>query len=394
MGGRFFRFPLSHMALTPAQQAHEQVSRASRILVVTREHAPTDALAAAVGCGLYLKKMGKQVDVVVPGFDPDKAPAFLKTEDVRTTVGAMRAFHITLDVSKTPLGELLYDVRDGALDITIIPKENEWRPNDVSFKSGEDRYDLVVALDAADQASLGVLAREQADFLYRTHVINVDCGATNEHWGQVNLVDLNAVSSSEILFRLFENWNRNVIDEDIATALLAGMIARTRSFRTPNVTPKTLAIASSLIGMGARREEIVTGLWRTRSIATLKLWGRALARLEQDRDRAFVWATLSQQDFVQAGAGPEGLDGVIDELIAYAPEAKTIALIYESNPGNGVCATLSCQPPNSASEIGRAFGATGTRERATACLRGVSLLEAANTVTERVRAVLKTTQTP
>ncbi len=377
------------MALTPAQQAQELVTRASRILVVTREHATTDALAAAAGCGLYLKKMGKQVDVVVPGFDAKTAPAFLKTDDVRPTAGAMRAFHLTLDVSKVPLGELLYDVKDGKLEITVVPKEKEWGVGDVSFKHGNDRYDLVIALDAADQASLGALAREQADFLYRTHVINIDCGSTNEHWGQVNLVDMNAVSTSEILYRLFENWNRNLVDEDIATALLAGMIAKTKSFRTPNVTPKTLSIASSLIGMGARREEIVTGLWRTRSIATLRLWGRALARLEQDRETSFVWSVLSQQDFIQAGTSPAGLDDVIDELIAYAPEAKTIALIYESEPGKGICVTLACQPPRSAAELGRVFGANGTRERATACLLNTNLIEATKTVTERVREALK-----
>ena len=382
---------ISLMALTPAQQAQELVSRANRILVVTREHATTDALAAAVGCGLYLKKMGKQVDVVVPGFEAKSAPAFLATGGVSSHAGAMRAFHISLDVSATPLGELLYDVKDGKLEITVVPKEKEWRPSDVSFKSGQDRYDLVIALDAADQASLGSIAKEQADFLYRTHIINVDCGATNEHWGQVNLVDMNAVATSEILLRLFESWNRNLIDEPIATALLAGMIAKTRSFRTSNVTPKTLAIASSLISMGAKREEIVTSLWRTRSIPTLKLWGRALARLEQDRALGFVWTVLSQQDFLQAGTGPDYLADIIDELLAYAPEAKTVALIYESEPGKGICVTLACQPPRSASELGRSLGVTGTRERATACLLNTSLVDASKLVTERVREALKAT---
>lgn len=382
------------MALTPAQQAQELITRASRILVVTREHASTDALAAAVGCGLFLKKLGKQADVVVPGFDAKTALSFLKTGDVRGATGAMRAFHVTLDVSKTPLGELLYDVKDGKLEITVVPKESEWRVGDMTFRHGDDRYDLVIALDAADQKSLGALARDHADFLYRTHVINVDCSAANEHWGQVNIVDLNAVATGEILFNLFESWNRNLIDEDVATALLASMISKTRSFRTANVTPKTLAASSALIGMGAKREEIVTGLWRTRSIPTLKLWGRALARLEQDRETSFVWSVLSQQDFIQAGAPADTLNDVIDELIAYAPEAKTVALVYESEPGKGVCVTLSCSAGGgrSASELGRTFGANGTRERATACLLNTTLLDAAKTVTERVRDALKATK--
>jgi len=197
------------------------------------------------------------------------------------------------------------------------------------------------------------------------------------------------VSTSEVLFNLFESWNRNVIDEPIATALLTGMIAATKSFRTPNVTPKTLSASSALIAMGAKREEIVTGLWRTRSVATLKLWGRALARLEQERELGFVWTVLSQQDFVHAGTDAQGLEGVIDELLSYTPEAQTVALIYESEPGKGVCVTLACQPPRSAAELGKTVGANGTRERATACLLNTTLVDAAKMVTERIRDALK-----
>lgn len=381
------------MALNPTQQAQELIAQASRILVATRDHATTDALAAAVACHGYLKKIGKQTDVVVPNFDRKTAPSFLRgADEVRGTMGAMRAFHIALDVTKTPLGELMYDVRDGKLEITVVPKEKEWHPNDVSFKHGEDRYDLVIALDCPDMASLGPLAREHADFLYRTHVINIDCSPANEHWGQVNLVDLNAVSTTEILFNLLESWNRNLIDEDLATALLSGMIAKTRSFKTPNVTPKTLATSSALIAMGARREDIVNGLWRTRSVATLKLWGRALARLEQDRDTGLVWTVLSHQDFIAAGADPAALEDVIDELVSYAPEAKTVALIYEPNAGRGVCVSLASTPPRSAAELGRPLGLSGTRDRATGCLTGTTLLEASKTVIERLRETLKATR--
>jgi phosphoesterase RecJ-like protein len=381
------------MALNATQQAQELITRATRILVVTRDKAPVDALAAGVACGLFLKKLGKQADVVVPGFNAKSAPAFLKgAADVRGTIGAMRAFHVTLNVSKVPLAELMYDVKNGKLEITVVPKEKEWHPSDVSFKHGEDRYDLVIALDCPDMASIGSMAREHADFLYRTHIVNIDCGATNEHWGQVNLVDMNAVSTTEVLFNLFEAWNRNLIDEDIATAHLAGMIAKTKSFRTSNVTPKTLATSSQLIAMGAHREEIVNGLWRTRSVATLKLWGHALARLQQDRDLGLVWSVLSTQDFLKAGASADALEDVIDELISYAPEAKVFALVYESEPGKGICVTVAAQPPRSAAELGRTFGANGTRDRASVCITNAPLIETAKMIMERLRETMKATR--
>lgn len=381
------------MALTNEQQAIELITRAKRVLIATKEQPTPDALAAVVALASFLKKQKKNVDAIVPGYDAAACPAFLpKLDEIRPVTGAMRAFNLSLDVAKTPLGELMYDVKDGKLEITVVPKSGEWTPKDVSFKHGEDRYDLVIALDCPDMAATGPLFREHADFLYRVNVINIDRDPGNEHWGQLNLVDLTAVSTSEVLFGLFDRWNRHVIDEDIATALLAGMIAKTNSFRTQNVTPKTLASASSLIAMGARREEIVHGLWRTKSVPTLKIWGRALSRLEQNRELGLVWTSLARQDFLDAGADHKALDGVVTELVAYSPEAKIIALVYETDDvaAKGACVTIHVAPPRSATEIGRVFGATGSRDRVDFCLTpGQSLVEGTKMVVDRITQTLK-----
>jgi nanoRNase/pAp phosphatase (c-di-AMP/oligoRNAs hydrolase) len=385
------------MALSHEQQAIELITRAKRILIATKEHAPVDALSSIVALSAFLKKLNKESDAVAPGFDAAKAPAFLPTaKQVHPVIGAMRAFQLNLDVSTVPLSELMYEVKNGKLEITIVPKTGEWSPKDISFKHGEDRYDLVIALDCPDMAALGPLFREHADFLYRTTIVNIDRDPGNEHWGQVNLVDLTAVSTSEVLFGMFERWNRHLLDEEIATALLAGMIAKTNSFRNENVTPKTLQISSQLISMGAKREDIVHGLWRTRTVPTLKLWGRALSRLEQDREHGLVWTTLARQDFLDAGAVETALDGIVDELVGYAPEAKVVVLVYETEHAakTGACVSIHVTPPYSAQELGRTFGATGSRDKVEFCLApGASLVEGVKTVIERLRGTLKATKT-
>jgi nanoRNase/pAp phosphatase (c-di-AMP/oligoRNAs hydrolase) len=378
------------MALTPSQQALEQISRAARILVITRELPTIDAIASAIAMGLFLKKMGKSADVVVPGFDERTVPAFLtKLNGIVPRLGSLRALEISLDVSKTPIDEFLYDVRDGKLEITVVPKEREWSVNDLAFRHGKDRYDLVIALDAPDMASLGAPAREHADFFHRTTVINIDHAGTNEHWGQANIVDLNAVSTTEVLHGLMEEWNRALIDETVATALLAGMIAKTRSFRTANVTPRTLALSGQLIAMGAKREEIVNGLWRTRSVSTLKLWGRALARLKHEPDTGIVWTVLSHKDFLESESGAEALDDVFDELIAFAPEAKIGVLISEDERDrDAVNVTIATTAPYSAADVGRPLGASGTRDRAKVTLRNTTLVDAAKSTIDLLKKTI------
>jgi phosphoesterase RecJ-like protein len=193
---------------------------------------------------------------------------------------------------------------------------------------------------------------------------------------------------------MFDRWNRNLMDEPVATALLAGMISKTQSFRTPNVTPKTLETASKLIAMGAKREEIVHGLWRTKSVPTLRLWGRALARLEIDRTLGLVWTKLSREDFLAAGAPDNALDGIVSDLVAYAPEAKVIVLVHEKTDAakTGVCVTIYTMPPFSAAELGRAFGASGVRDRVEFCLTpGQPLIEGTKQVIERLRETLNAT---
>jgi nanoRNase/pAp phosphatase (c-di-AMP/oligoRNAs hydrolase) len=355
------------MALTPEQQTIELITRAKRILVITRDQAPTDAIASVISCTQFLGKLEKGVEGVIPNLKPETQPKFLAKglEGILPATGPMRHFELTLDLEKTDLGELFYDVHDKQAIITIVPKAGEWTPKDVHFRAGQDRYDLIIALDCPDMASLGPLFREHADFIYRTPTINIDHDPGNEHWGQVNLVDLTAVATTEILFRLFETWNHGSIDADLATNLLTGMIAKTQSFRTMNVTPRTLQAVSQLIAYGGRREEIVHGLWRTKTVPTLKLWGRALTRLEQDHTRGIIWTYLVRQDFLESGTSSAALEGIVRELISYSPEARVIVLIYEDEDASskGACVIIHTVPPFSAQELGRTFGASGGRDR-------------------------------
>ena len=376
------------MALTPNQQAVELIGRAKNILITTREQADTDAIASVLALALVLKKLGKTFDAVIPGVEKGAIPSFLpQGVEIQSKVGGMRPFRISLDVKDVPLSELMYDVRDGKLEITLIPKSGEWKETDMKVASGDERYDLIIACGSPDMAALGSLFRDQASFVYRTTIINIDCQPTNEYWGQVNLVDLNAVSTTEVLHGFLQSWNKQHIDVEVATAVLAGMISRTRSFRTSNVTPKTLTAASELVEMGARRAEIVQGLWRTQSVATLKLWGRALSRLEHDTERGLVWTSLSDQDFIEAGAPRDALPGVVEELLNYAPEAKAICLLTHGR--NGTECSLHVQSPLSAADLARPFGGTGDRQRANFVHQGhADPVEATKHVIEKLQGLL------
>ena len=111
------------------------------------------------------------------------------------------------------------------------------------------------------------------------------------------------------------------------------MISATKSFKTHNVTPNALSIASTLIDLGANRQEIITHLYQTKTISTLKLWGRILSRLQSDPQTKLVWSKLNPHDFTESGSTEKEVAGVIDDLIAASPMAEIIILFYQTEIG-------------------------------------------------------------
>jgi nanoRNase/pAp phosphatase (c-di-AMP/oligoRNAs hydrolase) len=164
-------------------------------------------------------------------------------------------------------------------------------------------------------------------------------------------------------------------------------VAKTRSFRTPNVSPKTLSAASSLMSKGAERDEVVEKLFRTRSVETLRLWGRALARLKADQGAGLVWTSLTRQDFVNAGANEEALGDIVSELMTTAPDARVVAIFYEHS-GGYVAVHLFAERPHDALLLGAPFKASGTRERARLVPTERDIVDAEKAVINHLKRVL------
>lgn len=356
--------PFIPMALTGTQPILEAIKRSNRPLVCVPAGGGTDAYASALGFARVLKNLAKTADIVAADGASPKALRFLKEHAaVRTSVDDMHRFTIELDASKANVKELSYEVKDGKVLIHLHPSSGTWTAQDVNVHDAGYRYDLIICIGAPDLESIGALYRAHPEFFFNTPIINIDHTPENEHYGALNVVDLTASSCGEVCFDLFEGMDATLIDEESATAFLTGMIAKTKSFKRPNLTPKTLATAGKLVARGARREEIVQNLYRTRTVQTLRLWGRALARLKQDPQHPIVWTLLSRQDFLHAGAEEADLEDVIDELITSSPDARMVALIYEAADG-AVHAVVHAERPFDALALTGALKSTGTREHA------------------------------
>lgn len=134
-------------------------------------------------------------------------------------------------------------------------------------------YDLVIYVDCGDQKRPAIEIKEGVK------IINIDHHASNDSFGDVNIVDDTKGSTAEILY-LFFKYNNLKISLNTATCLYTGIYDDTLRFSTPRVGKESFDIASELCFLGANPSSIADKLTRRESLAKMRLLPLVLESLE------------------------------------------------------------------------------------------------------------------
>ncbi len=377
------------MALALFQQFHEALKRAKSPVILLSAHPTIDDFCAAFSLNALCKSLGIPCSIVTEGGRAPSTLSFLSLySDISGDLGNINALTLRLSLAQAKVDGLTYTVDGNDLVVTITPKTGAWQPSDIRIAPNSYRYDLLFMIGTPNHASTGTLFSTYADFFFHTPTIVIDHGPANEHFGAINIVDLVATSVSEVCFALFTHLDAVHIDSAMATTLLTGMMSKTKGFRTPNVTPSTLDIVQKLITLHANREQIVEHLYRTRSLETLRLWGRALARLKAEESCGLVWTLITTQDFVSAGANAEALRDIADDILLTSPSAKIAIILFETQEGH-IAGQLFAQQPHDALALGSPFRATGTRESAHLSFIHTNIVEAEKAIITHLKSMLQ-----
>jgi len=189
-------------------------------------------------------------------------------------------------------------------------------------------YDLVIVLDSGALSRTGAeehLARIPTPYALAC----LDHHRTNEGYGDLAIIDPDASSTSELVYRFLAEIGAE-IDGRIATSLLAGISTDTGSFVNAATSVRAMEIAADLVARGARIREMTRSIWYAQTPTTLRLWGVALARLKRHEawDLAVTHVTLADLDAFATDV-PEGFT---DFLGASVGDADAI-LVLRERPG-------------------------------------------------------------
>lgn len=378
------------MALSDTQQFSKLIKDSNHVLIVFNPHDNGDALASSLTLKNLLEKQSKQVDIASEGFVLPKNLRFLASDkDVKPALAYLQKFTIKVDTTKAKIDTISYDIKDNWLSIYLTPQSGVITKNELRTAQSTFKYDIIITLSSPDLETLGNIFLNNTDLFYRTPVINIDYHTNNEYYGQLNIVDITSTSCSEILYQIIKQTSDEEIDKKNATQLLAGMIIATQGFKNAHVTPHTLSLASQLIKLGAEREMIIQNIYRTRSLSTLKLWGKALTHLKQDSTIGLVWTMITREDFIHSEAHPEDLKGIIDELIMNSPEAKIALLLYEPEYSEEnkqkIHGIIHTEQNFSATDLVRPFLPNGDKQQASFTLQNKTLSDAENEIVSFIK---------
>src|SRR6266540_4315769 len=192
-----------------------------------------------------------------------------------------------------------------------LPVEYRFLPlEEVFHEAPVDLVDRVlVFLDCGniDRMPVGWLKRDEA------RVLNIDHHHDNTRFGTVNLVDVEASSTAEIIFEVARGLGVELTPE-IASALYVGLVTDTGRFMYENTTPHAHRVAAELIEAGVDVDDTYRRLYEKVPLEKLRLVSRALDRVERLEGGALTISYLMEEDYRAAGASEVHTEGIIDYL--------------------------------------------------------------------------------
>jgi nanoRNase/pAp phosphatase (c-di-AMP/oligoRNAs hydrolase) len=311
---------------------------AQDILLVTPPSPNYDIIAGTIALYNLLQQENKKVSLLDNNFNTNlerlnflqQFPPDVLIQDLAGT----RDFLLIFNTKYNKILDVSTEKKKEETIIRITPEKGAIDPRDFSFAPADFKYDLAIIIGAPTLEHLGEIYQKNTDLFFEVPKININNDSENDNYGQVNLVDLTAPAISEIIGNLFFDKYSSNINQEIAQALLTGIIASTDSFQKANTTPQTMILASKLIKAKADQSEVIKHLYKTKPLSFLKLWGRTMARLNWDDSKKFIWSLVSTEDFLKSRADKKIIPAVLEELQKNYTKAGIFGIFYSKDSTN------------------------------------------------------------
>ena len=213
-------------------------------------------------------------------------------------------------------------------DITTkLPSNLNHLPYDLISNTNKDKYETAFVFDCGNSSRLG---KFENLVLEAKNIIVID-HHVDPSFGDVQIIDSDAASTTQVLFRQFKEENIE-ISKDMANCLLTGLITDTGRFQYSNTTSEVFNIASELLDAGANLSQISENIYGSIEFNALTLQSKIIERIVLKEEINFAHSIVYQNDYSDYQVEPEETDFLID-VVRLVKESNVALLLKEQKDG-------------------------------------------------------------
>ena len=278
------------------QRIIDSIKDVTNILVTVSANPSVDELSAALALTIFLNKLGKHATAVFSGEVPPAISFLNPDKTFEQTANSLRDFIIALDKEKAD--HLRYKVVDDAVKIFITPYRTTISEKDLEFSQGDYNVELVVALNVENSERIDAALTAHGRILHDAIVVTMTAGGVKSGLGSVDWHEDSASGVSEMMVELINDLRTQsaALDEQIATALLTGIVAVTNRFSNNLTSSRVMTVAANLMAIGANQQLVAM------KIAESEARAERPQAIEEAKDRKKPGADKKSSESEQARA--------------------------------------------------------------------------------------------
>ncbi len=195
------------------------------------------------------------------------------------------------------------------------------------------KADLIFCLDFNHRSRVGELI---SPLLYSnnnsSNIIVIDHHTYPENFGDYEIIDSNASSTSELIYDFIKNnGDIELIDSNIAEAIYLGLVTDTGSFKYSSTTAETHKIASHLIDLGIDHAKIQSNIYDQNNLSKVNLLGYALQKIKVDNESPLAYLSLSENELSSFNFRKGDTEGFVNYCLSLKDVEVAVFLRQDEN---------------------------------------------------------------
>lgn len=238
----------------------------------------------------------------------------------------------------------------------VVPQKLSFLPFvDVINKEKLPSYDLSIAVDAADAKRLGESTFKI--FLTGKNSIVIDHHEGFVDFGKHTIREIGAVSTTQILYKIMYEYDKEALDKDIASLLYAGMVTDSGCFSYGATSKESHLIAAALFDFDIDYKEINYRLMKDISSDVFNLKLRILSKAKFFEEGQIGVIVFRESDFLATNTQENNTEGMINNILDISTVEIAISIAETADKQHKV--SFRTKDKVNASSCAKIFGGGG-----------------------------------